>query len=295
MVAVTMWREDSGEHRALGNRRAVGLTPPPTELTTSAANLAKKPAISVLLPCFNESAVVDDVLLATEAVLQEACPGDFEIIAVDDGSSDGTGETAERLATSHPEISVLRHVHNHGKGSALREAFLLTRGDVVCFLDGDFDIHPRHIPDFLKILREDSTQVVIGSKRHPDSRIEYPRRRRVLSRGYETFVHVLFGLNVSDTQAGIKMFRREVLERVFTKGLVKRYAFDVEVLALAQHEGFRIQEAPIALDSWEKIGSNVNFAEVVRMFFDTLGIFYRLKVTKYYDHVGPSPITGRGA
>jgi hypothetical protein len=150
------------------------------------------------------------------------------------------------------------------------------------------DIHPNHVLPFVQILERDHCDIVIGSKRHPESRIDYPMERRVLSFAYELFVRLLFGFHIGDSQAGIKLFRREVLERVFPQGLVKRYAYDAELLVLASRLGYRIREAPITMDFRSKFGSGVDLDAIVRMFLDTLGVFYRLKITKYYSrNIGP--------
>ncbi len=265
----------------------------PTERGSS-SNSAD-PFLSVVMPCLNEAKVVERSLKETAKVLREQQLDSFEILLVDDGSTDGTWDLAKQVAATIPEVRLARIPVNGGKGNAQRKAFEMTHGEIVCFLDGDLDIHPRHIPRFVQILKNDHTQVVIGSKRHPDSSIDYPLRRRFLSSGYEMFVRALFGLQVKDTQTGIKVFRRDVLEEVLPRGLVKRYAFDAELLILARRLGFKIVEAPIETDSWDGKGSGVVPREIVRMLKDTLGIFYRLYITKYYDRSTPEETTGKGA
>lgn len=241
------------------------------------------PAVSVIMPCLNEARTVEMSLVETSRVLGEAFGERFEVVAVDDGSTDGTWKVAENVASRIPQVRVVRLHNNGGKGHALRTTFEQSHGDIIGFLDGDFDIHPKQLQSLLRRLETEHADVVVGSKRHPDSRIDYPRQRRILSRGYEWLVRALFGLRIRDTQAGIKVFRREVLERVLPMGLVKRYAFDAELLILVHRLGYRIAEAPIELESWDRIGSNINLREVVRMLKDTLGVFYRLYVTHYYD------------
>ncbi len=261
----------------------------------SSAAKASPPFLSVVMPCLNEARVVEKSLRETAKVLRESQPDPFEILLVDDGSTDGTWDVAKEVAASIPEIHLARIPVNGGKGNAQRKAFEMTQGEIVCFLDGDLDIHPKHIPPFVQILKNDHTQVVIGSKRHPESVIEYPLRRRFLSSGYEMFVRTLFGLHVKDTQTGIKVFRRSVLEEVLPRGLVKRYAFDAELLILAKRLGFKIVEAPIETNSWDREGSGVVPREIVKMFTDTLGIFYRLYITRYYDRSDPADEIGKGA
>ncbi len=242
--------------------------------------------ISVLMPCHNEARHVQRSLWETVRTLRES-DVPFEILLVDDGSTDDTWRLAQAIASATPEVRLARVPVNGGKGHALREAFKDSNGPVICFLDGDLDIHPKHIIPFLHALENDSAQIVIGSKRHPDSNIDYPLQRRVLSKAYELLVRALFRLKVRDTQAGIKVFRRDALERVISLGLVKRYAFDAELLALAHRLGYRIAEAPIEMRFREKYGSGVDLHAVMEMLYDTLGVFFRLYVTKYYDRANP--------
>ena len=239
--------------------------------------------VSVFLPCHNEADNVARSLAETVAILQQECKGGFEVLLVDDGSVDGTSRIAETVAAGMPGVHVLRMPENGGKGGALRKVFAHARGSVVCFLDGDLDIHPKHLIPMIRVLGEDHVSVVIGSKRHPESKVDYPFQRRVLSKAYELVVRSLFGLGLSDTQAGIKAFKREVLERVLPLGLVKRYAFDAELLVLADAFGYRIREMPFEMDFRSRFGSGVDLRAIIQMFLDTLGVFYRLRVTKYYE------------
>jgi glycosyltransferase involved in cell wall biosynthesis len=239
--------------------------------------------LSVLMPCHDEANVVERIALETVLTLRERYQGSFEVFLIDDGSTDGTYERAEGLTQALPELKVLRIPVNGGKGNALRMAFERTSGSVVCFLDGDLDIHANHVTPYVRLLETGFTDVVVGSKRHPQSQVDYPLERRVLSLAYQILVRVLFGLRVRDTQAGIKAFRRGVLERVLPLGLVKRYAFDAELLVLAHRLGYRIIEMPVNMKFREKHGSGVNIRAIYQMLLDTLGVFYRFHVTKYYD------------
>src|SRR5262249_7355408 len=123
----------------------------------------------------------------------------------------------------------------------------------------------------------------IGSKRHPDSKVHYPRSRVVTSWMYQQLVRVLFRLDVRDTQVGLKVFRREVAREVMPLLLVKRYAFDIELLAVSRAFGFdRVREMPISLD-YRFTGSGVRSAAALHAVVDTLAVFYRLRILGHYQ------------
>ncbi len=253
-----------------------------TALSTS-ANERKLVDLSVLMPFFNHGANLAENVKTTLADLNSLLQLSYELIVVDDGSTDATYQEACRIASANPHVSVVRLDSNSGKGAALRTGFAASRGGLICFLDGDLQISARHIPRFIEYMRLERADVVVASKRHPLSSVDYPRTRRILSRSYQILTSIAFGLPLTDTQAGLKLFRRRVLEQVFPKALVKRYAFDAELLSNAHRLGYRIVEAPIEISGEGIYKSHVDLAAVWRMFYDTLGIFYRMHIRGYYD------------
>ena len=122
---------------------------------------------------------------------------------------------------------------------------------------------------------------MIGSKRDPESKVDYPLTRRALSWCYQLMIKLLFNLNVRDTQAGLKLFKRDVLEDILPRVLVKRYAFDLELLVNANHRGYKIVEAPVEINF--HFTSGINILDIWHIFVDTMAIFYRLRILKYYD------------
>jgi hypothetical protein len=144
------------------------------------------------------------------------------------------------------------------------------------------DLHPEQLEDFFTIMKSRGADVVIGSKFHPQSKVEYPRLRRIYSFFYFMLVRSLFGLPVRDTQTGIKLFKREVLEQVLPRVLVKRFAFDLELLANVHHFGYRIVEAPVVVN-FNRVCSRLRLPAVWNVFVDTLAIFYRMRILRYYD------------
>lgn len=242
--------------------------------------------LSVVMPAFNEAALIERTLRETVAAL--GCVGELEIVVVDDGSVDGTADIAEEFAKDSPvRVRVMRLPRNRGKGYALNAGARLTGGDLVAFLDADLDLHPQQLLDLLDVMSRSGADVVIGSKLHPGSKVKCPPLRRFLSVGYFWMVRALFGLPIHDTQTGIKLFRAHVLDVVVPRLLVRRLAFDLEMLAVANRFGFVIAEAPVELDFQRSVG-RINLRDAARVFVDTLAVFYRLKLRRWYDSPRPS-------
>jgi len=239
--------------------------------------------LSVIMPCHNEAPSIRSNLERTLSTLDEGGLESFEIIPVDDGSDDGTFREISSFSKKHPQIRPIGLDRNFGKGHALKMGFYASRGRLVAFLDGDLDLSPDHVLEFLDAMEESGSDVVIGSKRHTDSKIDYPHDRRLLSTFYHFYIHTLFGLSISDSQVGVKLFRREVLDDVFSRVLCKKYAFDIELLVNINYRGYTITEAPVEMDFKSIMESGVNKWAVMRMLVDTLAIFYRLNLSKYYD------------
>lgn len=239
--------------------------------------------VSVIIPTYKQEKTIERNLRRIKSVLDQL-RYDYEIIVVVDGNVDKTYQNAKKVKS--PKILVAGYEKNYGKGYAVRFGMAKTRGNIVAFIDAGMDINPNGISMLLEHFEWYNADIIVGSKWHPVSKVKYPFYRKVVSRGYGLMVKTLFGLRVKDTQLGMKFFKRDVLEKVLPRLLVKKFAFDIELLAVADRLGFkRIYEAPIELD-WKDINSNIssNLPQAVwDMFFDTLAVFYRLKVLRYYD------------
>ena len=233
------------------------------------------------MPAYNEAAVIAPSVAETVRTL-DRLDWDYEVVVVDDGSMDGTHEKLVRLATEHSQLLVAKNRENFGKGRALKKGFRYTSGEYVIFLDCDLDLHPSQVKTLFEIMQKEQADVVIGSKRHPESRVEYPWHRRVISATYFFLVKLLFGLPIRDTQTGLKLFRRKVLAQVFPRMLVKRYAFDLELLALAHHYGHSIAQAPVVLET-KRYQHRIRVIDILHTFWDTLAIWYRMHLLGWYD------------
>lgn len=211
---------------------------------------------------------------------------DWEIIVVDDASRDRTLREAVRSkkfnGNSH-RVKIFSYNLNQGKGFALYYGFKKSSGDVIVFADSDLDLSAENIPTVLEYLEKTDADIAIGSKRHPQSKVNYPLTRKILSKAYQILIRVLFNLNLSDTQVGIKAFKRQVLEDCFPRLVVKQFAFDLELLVVAKSQGFQnIQEAPVVLNY--NFSSTIRLKSILKILQDTLAIFYRKNFLKYYSN-----------
>ncbi len=245
-------------------------------------------SLSLIIPAYRAEKVIQKSLIRVKNVLDEI-RYPYEIICVVDGRVDKTFEKAEKVARRFPKkIKVVGYDNNLGKGHAVKYGMARASGDIVGFFDAGFDINPNGLSMLLEHFEWYRADVVVGSKRHPASKVFYPWQRKVLSFGYQMLVRVLFGLNVRDTQVGLKFFRRKVLEKTLPRLLVKAWAFDIEMLAVARHLGYtRIYEAPVEL-KMEFGGTSVLTSKkflktIVGFMLDTLAVYYRLNIVRYYD------------
>jgi O-antigen/teichoic acid export membrane protein len=237
--------------------------------------------LTVVVPYYNPGSALRSNLLHLVEELGR-CGVSFEVIAVDDGSVDGSPETISDL-----DPAVVRHLampRNQGKGAALRHGLLAGNGRYLGFIDADGDLDPGLWRSFVQLIDLYEPDGVVGDKRHPLTLIDSDASwtRSVCSVGYRWLVRLLFpGLPVRDTQVGLKVFRRDVVAAVLPRCVERRFVLDVEILALASRLGHRrMLAAPVSLYRVDQ--STVTPRAVVRMFADTLRLAWRLRVRDGY-------------
>jgi dolichol-phosphate mannosyltransferase len=232
--------------------------------------------LSFVIPAYNEEEFIENTLgTLDEVVKNKNLP--YEIVVVNDGSKDKTLSRAMTYAKRNGHVKVITYPANVGKGYAVKAGFMQTTGDVVVFADSDMEIDLNTISSYIDALRYGD--IVIASKWHPDSSVETPLFRRILSRGFNVLAQLLTGVRLKDTQAGLKAMRKSAFVNIFPRLAVKRYAFDVELLTVADLYGLSIVEMPTQL----RIEKSFKTKELFRMFIDLLGIAYRLRVLHWYN------------
>jgi glycosyltransferase involved in cell wall biosynthesis len=234
--------------------------------------------LSLVLPAYNEGDSIEGALDALDRVVKDTSLR-YEIVVVDDGSIDTTRARAIKWANRNGHVRVVGYDRNLGKGHAIKEGFTQATGDAVVFVDSDMEIDLKRVSSYVEALRHGD--IVIASKWHPESVVEIPLMRRILGHGFNVLVRLLTGVKLKDTQTGLKAIRRKTFEDVFPRLAVKRYAFDVELLAVANLCRLRVVEMPVNI----RMQSLFSLKEVWRMFLDLLGIAYRLRVLRLYQRV----------
>jgi glycosyltransferase involved in cell wall biosynthesis len=217
------------------------------------------PPFSVVIPCFNEAARIGETLRLTLDYLTANAP-QCELIVVNDGSTDETGAIArERLKSAKIETRLLENFPNRGKGAAVRSGLLAAREPIGLFFDADLSTPLGETPKLIEPIANGEIDIAFGSRALDRGLIgiHQPWRREQAGRAFNLLVRIATGLPFWDTQCGFKAFRLDVCRPILESACLDGFAFDVELLYLAQRAGLRIREIPVRWNHAE--GSKVRF------------------------------------
>ena len=232
---------------------------------------SNEPFLSVVLPVYNEQARLPLALADILDYLAQS-KGPWEIVIADDGSTDRTPELIREWSGREPRIRAVALGRNQGKGEAVRRGMLEAKGRYRLFRDADASTKMREFDRFLPAL-ERGAGVVIGSRRVAGSQTtaHQPWLRETLGRGFTWLCRLLFVWRVHDFTCGFKAFSAEAAEAVFSRQRTRRWAFDAEILFLADRLGFAIEQIPVV---WaDSPGTKVRlFLDVSRSFAEILSI-----------------------
>jgi len=239
--------------------------------------------LSLIIPAYKKEKIIVENVSRIKSAL-DLIRYDYEIIVVIDGDVDKSFELLKKEKLE--KVKVICYSENQGKSFAIRLGMSYSTGDYVMFLDSGFEIDPNGISMLLEHMEWYNADVIVGSKRHPASQVNYAKSRKILSIGYYYFVKLLFGIKVKDTQAGIKILKKNVIEKVLPRLVEKKFAGDLEMLVVADSLGFsRIYEAPIKLDYDYALDTTAaTLGSIWNIFLDTVAIFYRKNILQYYSH-----------
>ncbi len=205
------------------------------------------PGAWLILPTFNEAENIEAIVVA--ALEQLATTGlEHTILVVDDGSPDGTGDIADRLAGEHPQLRVMHRPAKQGLGRAYIAGFeeaLAHDAELILEMDADFSHDPADLPRL--IAAAGAADLVLGSRYVPGGGVEnWGGLRRMVSRGGSWYARVVLGVPVRDLTGGFKCFNRRVLEAIDLQGVhANGYGFQIELTYRAVQAGFTVAEVPI--------------------------------------------------
>ncbi len=236
--------------------------------------------LSIFFPAYNDSGTIASLVIAARQAASRLTP-DFEIIVVNDGSSDRTQEIADELARTYPEVRVVDHGRNRGYGGALRTGFQEARKDVIFYTDGDAQYDPAELEVLWRRFGDD-VDLVNGYK---ISRSD-PLHRIVIGRLYHHTVKLLFGLRVRDVDCDFRLLRRAIFDRValeHNSGVIC-----LEMMKKIQDSGFRIAEVPVH-HYHRAFGTSqfFNFRRLFRTVVDVAGLWVQLVVLGRHRHRAP--------
>lgn len=231
------------------------------------------PILSIVVPALNEEGAIASFIERMRSVAS-ALAADWEIVVVDDGSTDRTREIVEAFARQDPRVRLIPAAHR-GKGGAIRRGMLEARGQWRFMADADLSMPADNLARFLTAVdREPPPDVVIGSREAPGAvRVGEPWHRHVIGRVFNRIVRLLAVPDVQDTQCGFKLFAAAAVERIFPRLTIDGFAFDVEALFLAQQAGLDVREVGIVWHA--RADSRVGLWRGAGAFLDILRIRWR--------------------
>lgn len=219
--------------------------------------------VSLVVPMYNESSIIENTARELYAYMSKRYGEDFEIIFSDDGSRDGSADLVRGL--NLPGVRAVGYEKNKGKGSAVRFGILASRGDTVVFTDADLAYGTALIGEMADLIEKGKYPVAVASRsKHPEGYEGYTPIRKLASRTYITVVNLFGGIRISDAQCGLKAFEGNIARKIFSYCRTDNFAFDLEVILIAQKLKLLIFEMPAKIINHRESKVNV-VKDAVRM------------------------------
>ncbi len=239
------------------------------------------PFLSIVIPAYNEAQRIGGTLEKIREYINSK-PFAFEVIAVDDGSTDRTSDLLQEAAAHFPAMRALRNDHNRGKGYSVRRGVLEAQGRFVLFTDADLSAPIEEADKLLAALGSSGADAAVGSRalRRDLIGVHQPWFREFGGRCFNLLVRLLTGLKISDTQCGLKLFRSASTRRAFELQRVEGFGFDPELLFLIERLGGKVVEEPVRWN--DNPATKVHFIrDASRMLLDLVALRWRMWRGKY--------------
>jgi glycosyltransferase involved in cell wall biosynthesis len=238
-------------------------------------------SLTIIIPAYNEETRLPGTLGRIIEYMRNAGWAEWEIVVVDDGSSDRTAEVAAAAHDENAHVRVLRNPGNRGKGYAVRHGMLDSKMDWRLLTDADLSAPIEEFGKLWDAVKDGEAAVAIGSRAIDRSLIgvHQPGFRETAGKFFNFVAQVFTGLDISDTQCGFKLFRGDAAKQVFSRLQIERFGFDAEALFIAQNLGFRIAEVPVRWNHVE--GSKIGMLNGALSFLDLAKIRWYQVSGKY--------------
>ena len=233
--------------------------------------------LSIVVPAYNEDKIIKENLRKIISYLRTK-KYDWEIVIADDGSTDKTASLVKKEIDKDKRVSLVRLKKNKGKGGALKEGMLAAKGKYIIFMDADLSVDLGNVDIFLKELKKGAA-VVIASRRVKGAKIEVhqPWHRETMGRVFTLLTRILMKVNISDFTCGFKGFTKESAKKIFSASLINRWAYDAEILFLADKFGYKIKQMPI---TWKN--RNETRVRLKRVVFESLRDLLKIRLNDFY-------------
>ena len=240
--------------------------------------------LSIIIPAYNEEARIQATLESVSLYMSKQ-NYDYEIIVVNDGSTDRTVDVVENVITQTPHVRLIDNKNNHGKGWVVRKGMLSAQGKYRLFMDADGSSNIENLEKLLPLAVSGKYDIVAGSRRIEGAIVEMDQSflRSMLGTVFRTAVRLAVPTGVVDSQNGFKLFTARAAEEIFPRERIFTWAFDVEVLAIAKLLKFSVKEVPIHWVNDDR--SHVTMKGMLTMLAEVVEIRIRLWMGAYYSKV----------
>ena len=230
--------------------------------------------LSVVIPMYNESEIIKNTAISLSDYMQKNFES-YEIIFSDDGSSDKSAEIIKSLSLD--SVFVIESKENHGKGSAVRAGVNKAEGDIILFTDADLAYGTGVIGKAYDVILKSECDMLIGSRNiEKGSYGKYPRLREMFSKMYVKVICLIAGTDISDSQCGFKLFKKDIAKKVFSLSEMNGFSFDLEIIMLAKKAGANIDELPVKITTHSKSSVSI-LRDGIKMLCDLVKIKRRVR------------------
>ena len=250
-----------------------------------ARSLARQVAVDVVIPVLNEAHVLEKSVKTVREFLKQHPSYRWQVVVVDNGSTDGTDKVATKLTAQFRDVEFLQLVHR-GRGRALRYAWMQSKADIVCYMDVDLSTDLGHLPDLIGAIANEGYDIATGSRLMQASHTRRSMKREFISRIYNIFVQAVLFTRFSDAQCGFKAVSREVVDQIVPQIEDQSWFFDTELLVLGEKQGYQIKDIPVV---WNE--DDDSRVKVFRTAWDDIKGVLRLRRQLWTPELAPTSVT----